>query len=112
MTRTKEARKKATSSQSNKPIFNFENAANEIANLEKGKNVTAKRKKVLSVDDAKSKSDLLKLLRKESYPGLDKLQWNMIRNKCKKLLGKLEANDTKQSIVFKKIMKRMKTWMT
>lgn len=70
-------------------------------------------KGMLTFDDAKNKSDLMDLLSNETYPGLDKLQWNMIRNKSKKLLDKLEARSdgTKQSAIFKAVMKRIRKWI-
>ncbi|XP_043266058.1 uncharacterized protein LOC122405411 [Colletes gigas] len=65
--------------------------------------------KLLTLENVKCKADLTILLNKESYPGLDKLQWNMIRNKSKKLLNKLDAcsDETNQSILFKKVIKRI-----
>ncbi|KZC09112.1 hypothetical protein WN55_11576 [Dufourea novaeangliae] len=68
--------------------------------------------KVLTLDNVKSKSDLINLLNKESYPGLEKLQWNIMRNKGKKLLNKLDAsNETNRSNSYKKVIKSMHRWM-
>lgn len=81
----------------------------ELKNLPKKK----KSKKLFTFHDVNNKSDLIILLNKESYPGLDKLRWNMIRNKNKKLLDKLDvcSNETKQIYLFKKILKRIKKWI-
>ncbi|XP_050574273.1 uncharacterized protein LOC126914402 isoform X1 [Bombus affinis] len=70
-------------------------------------------KGLITFDDINNISDLTILLNKESYPGLDKLKWNMIRNKGKRLLDKLEicSDGSKQSIPLKKIMKRIKNWI-
>lgn len=69
--------------------------------------------KLITFDNVNNKSDLKLLLNKESYPGLDKLQWNIIKNKSKKLLDKLEicSDEIKQSILFKKVIKRIKNWI-
>ncbi|XP_017878078.1 uncharacterized protein LOC108623790 [Ceratina calcarata] len=78
------------------------------------KGSTKKRasKEILTFDDVKSKSDLIDLLAKESYPGLDKLQWNMIKKKSKKLLDKMEARSsgTEQSVL-QAAMKRIRKWI-
>ncbi|XP_076655909.1 nucleolus and neural progenitor protein [Halictus rubicundus] len=71
-------------------------------------------KKELTFDDVKHKSELMLLLDKESYPGLDKLQWNMIRNKGKRQLNKLDASsdETDQSTSIRKVIKRIQRWIT
>ncbi|XP_054002907.1 uncharacterized protein LOC128889361 isoform X1 [Hylaeus anthracinus] len=71
-------------------------------------------RKLLTIDNVNNKRDLTELLNKESYPGLDKLQWNMIRNKSKKQLNKLDAcsDEINQSILFKKVIKRIHRWLT
>ncbi|CAK9821047.1 Nucleolus and neural progenitor protein [Anthophora plagiata] len=83
---------------------------------EKSKNSTRKKDapKLLTFDDVKTRTDLLALLHGESYPGLDKLQWNIIRKKGRKLLNKLDASskETKQSVVIRKVTKRIKSWIT
>ncbi|XP_076239978.1 nucleolus and neural progenitor protein [Calliopsis andreniformis] len=70
--------------------------------------------KLLTFDNVKNKEDLTILLNKKAYPGLDKLQWNMVRNKSKKLLNKLDVcqDETKQLALLKKIIKRIKQWIT
>lgn len=70
-------------------------------------------KGLITFDDINNISDLMILLNKESYPGLDKLKWNMIRNKGKRLLDKLEicSDGSKQSIPLKRIIKRIKNWI-
>lgn len=70
--------------------------------------------KLLTFDNVKIKSDLVTLLNRESYPGLDKLQWNIIRNKGKKLLNKLDtcSTESKQTILLKTITKRIQSWIT
>nr|XP_031845565.1 uncharacterized protein LOC116432596 [Nomia melanderi] len=69
--------------------------------------------KVLTLDNVKNKSELIVLLNNESYPDLDKLQWNMIRNKGKKLLNKLDASsdEANQSFPLKKAVKRIQRWL-
>nr|XP_003708405.1 PREDICTED: uncharacterized protein LOC100875173 [Megachile rotundata]XP_012152787.1 PREDICTED: uncharacterized protein LOC100875173 [Megachile rotundata] len=71
------------------------------------------QKKVSTFNKVKNKSDLEMLLNKDSYPGLDKLQWNIIRNKSKKLLNELNAcsSESKQGILLKKIKKRIQLWI-
>lgn len=68
----------------------------------------------LTIDRVKRKEDLIALLNKKSYPGLDKLQWKMIRKKGNKLLNKLDAfqDETKQSVLLKKAIKRIESWIT
>ncbi|XP_043801918.1 uncharacterized protein LOC122719814 [Apis laboriosa] len=106
----------------NNQEFYIRNIANEFIIREKDintkielKNLTKKKslKKLLTFHDVNNKSDLIVLLNKESYPGLDKLRWNMIRNKSKKLLDKIDvcSNETKQIYLFKKILKRIKKWI-
>lgn len=106
----------------NNQEFYIGNIANEFIIKEEDintkielKNLTKKKslKKLFTFHDVNNKSDLIVLLNKESYPGLDKLRWNMIRNKGKKLLDKLDAcsNETKQIYLFKKILKRIKKWI-
>lgn len=70
-------------------------------------------KGLITFDAVNNISDLMILLNKESYPGLDKLKWNMIRNKSKRLLDKLEicSDGSNQSIPLKKIMKHIKNWI-
>ncbi|XP_043527631.1 uncharacterized protein LOC122537987 [Frieseomelitta varia] len=72
-----------------------------------------KKEKLITFDNINNKSDLKLLLNRTSYPGLDKLQWNVIKNKSKKLLDKLEScsDEIKQSILFKKVIKRIKNWI-
>ena len=71
------------------------------------------RKKPLTFENVKRKSDLVALLNKESYPGLDKLQWNMIRNKSKRLLNKLDAisDEAEQLISLERVIKRIQRWI-
>lgn len=106
----------------NNQEFYIRNTENEFIIREKDKNtkielknLTKKKslKKLLTFHDVNNKSDLIVLLNKESYPGLDKLRWNMIRNKSKKLLDKIDvcSNETKQIYLFKKILKRIKKWI-
>lgn len=82
-------------------------------NSEKNLMVKNTSKGLITFDAVNNISDLMILLNKESYPGLDKLKWNMIRNKSKRLLDKLEicSDGSKQSIPLKKIMKRIKNWI-
>lgn len=71
--------------------------------------------KELTFDNVKHKSELMLLLDKESYPGLDKLQWNMIRNKGKRQLSKLEASSDAtedQSTSIRKVIKRIQRLIT
>nr|XP_033336887.1 uncharacterized protein LOC117226537 [Megalopta genalis] len=70
--------------------------------------------KDLTFANVKNKSELMFFLDKESHPGLDKLQWNMIRNKSKKQLNKLDTSSDKadQSISIKKVIKRIQRWIT
>ena len=70
-------------------------------------------KELITFDGVNNKSDLMILLNKESYPGLDKLKWNVIRNKGKRLLDKLEicSDGSRQSMPLKKIIKRIKNWI-
>ncbi|XP_078036450.1 nucleolus and neural progenitor protein [Augochlora pura] len=87
-----------------------ESAKTISTNLKKKKRLITE----LTFTNVKNKSELMLLLDKESYPGLDKLQWNMIRNKGKKQLNKLDASSSKadQSILIKKIIKRITQWVT
>lgn len=68
--------------------------------------------KVLTLDNVKKKSELMVLLDNESYPNVDKLEWNIIRNKCKKLLNKLDADsvEANQPFPLKKAIKRIQRW--
>lgn len=118
--KTKENKRKQ--SDENNQEFYIGNIANKFIIKEKDinskielKNLTKKKslKKLLTFHDVNNKSDLIVLLNKESYPGLDKLRWNIIKNKSKKLLDKLNvcSNETKQIYLFKKILKRIKKWI-
>ncbi|XP_016767343.2 uncharacterized protein LOC724922 [Apis mellifera] len=118
--KTKENKRKQ--SDENNQEFYIGNIANKFIIKEKDinskielKNLTKKKslKKLLTFHDVNDKSDLIVLLNKESYPGLDKLRWNIIKNKSKKLLDKLDvcSNETKQIYLFKKILKRIKKWI-
>ena len=63
--------------------------------------------------DIKTKKDLVQLLIADSIPGLDKLQWNILRKRIKKLVIKLTKNNTcsvnKQ--ILNKISQRIKKWI-
>ncbi|XP_068972683.1 nucleolus and neural progenitor protein [Bombus flavifrons] len=100
----------------------FDDVRDEFVTKKKKKNPEKKLKNLMvkntskgliTFDDVNNISDLIILLNKESYHGLDKLKWNMIRNKGKRLLDKLEicSDGNKQSIPLKKIMKRIKNWI-
>ncbi|KAK2575722.1 hypothetical protein KPH14_012111 [Odynerus spinipes] len=50
-----------------------------------------------------TESDLNELLHKDNYPGMDKLQWNIIKNKCNKLLKQSnKCSGKKKKILIKK----------
>ncbi|CAL7934564.1 unnamed protein product [Xylocopa violacea] len=100
----------------------FENTEDQIVATKRDKNGVKPKiltknkglKQLLTLDDVKNKTDLAIFLNRESYPGMNKLQWNMIRTKGKKLLDKSEtcSDNKKQSISFKKMMKRIKKCFT
>ena len=115
-------KEKAASFKNSHRQFYVENLGNEFITEKKKKNSKMKIKKLakkeiseklITFDNINNKSDLKLLLNEASYPGLDKLQWNIIKNKSKKLLDKLEScsDEIKQSILFKKIIKRIKNWI-
>ncbi|KOX75343.1 hypothetical protein WN51_13213 [Melipona quadrifasciata] len=119
ITNVDKAKEKAASFKNSHRQFYVENLGNEFITEKKKKNSKIKIKKLakkeiseklITFDNINNKSDLKLLLNKESYPGLDKLQWNIIKNKNKKLLDKLEncSDEIKQSILFKKVIKRIK----
>lgn len=97
----------------------------KCAQNEKHKNVKVKRQpeteevgelsshKVLTFNNVHSKSELLTILNQETYPGLDKLRWNMISKKAKKLINRVDAcsNENKRSIILKKTIKRIQGWV-
>ena len=107
------------------PVVTIEEKHKEVIEIEdegvsvkRDKNIVAKaeklsRKKPLTFENVKRKSDLVALLSKELYPGLDKLQWNMIRNKSKRLLNKLDAisDETEQLISLERAIKRIQRWI-
>lgn len=68
---------------------------------------------LLTFDNAKNKSDLLELLNRKAYPGLDKLRWNIVSKKGKKLLCKIETcpDEKRQLIMVKKAIKRIREWI-
>lgn len=69
--------------------------------------------KPLTIHNVKTKSELMIVLAKESHPDVDKLQWNMIKNKSKKLIVALDAcsDEKKQLVLFEKGMKRIRRWI-
>ncbi|XP_029046218.1 nucleolus and neural progenitor protein-like [Osmia bicornis bicornis] len=93
-----------------KTVNDKDTSPKQQKNFRKKKSV----EKLLTFDNVKIKSDLVTLLNRESYPGLDKLQWNIIRNKGKKLLNKLDScsTESKQAVLLKKITKRIQSWIT
>lgn len=120
---TKEKEHKITRTQDNNKEIYFQNIEDEGISIKREKNVTVKLKKLtkkkdsqklLTLNNVKNKAQLKLLLSSESYPGVDKLRWNMIKNKCKKLQNKLDASsdETNQSILFKKVIKRIQRWIT
>lgn len=122
ITNIDKAKEKTASFKNSHRQFYVENLGNEFITEKKKKNSKIKIKKLakkeiseklITFDNINNKSDLKLLLNKESYPGLDKLQWNIIKNKNKKLLDKLEncSDEIKQSILFKKVIKRIKNWI-
>ncbi|CAD1475786.1 unnamed protein product, partial [Heterotrigona itama] len=121
-TKVVKAKEKAANFKNSHQEFCVENLGNEFIIEKKKKNSKIKLKnltkkeiseKLITFDNVNNKSDLKLLLSKESYPGLDKLQWNIIKNKSKKLLDKLEicSDEIKQSVLFKKIIERIKNWI-
>ncbi|XP_076765962.1 uncharacterized protein LOC143432884 [Xylocopa sonorina] len=118
----KRRRKQTMSVEGDKRESYFENTKDQFVSTKRDKNgvkseTLTKRKglkRLLTFDDVKNKTDLAVFLNKESYPGMDKLQWNIIRAKGKKLLDKSEtcSDNREQSIPFKKIIKRIKNCFT
>ncbi|XP_017755890.1 PREDICTED: uncharacterized protein LOC108547746 [Eufriesea mexicana] len=111
-TKTEDTKEKTINIPDNKQKLYSTNTGNVSIIRKKHKNDQIK-KKLITFDDANNTSDLLILLNNESYPGLDKLRWNMIRNKSKKLLEKLEicSDKKKQTVLFQKTMKRIRNWI-
>lgn len=71
--------------------------------------------KQLTPEDIKTRVDLIKFLSKDSYPGLDRLQWNMMTNSIKKFVTKLEkcepSEEKRQRILLKKVKTHIKNWI-
>ncbi|KAG7213883.1 hypothetical protein KM043_003090 [Ampulex compressa] len=66
-----------------------------------------------SLEIGRTESELTMLLDKDSYPGLDKLQWNIIRKKSRKLLSKLSvcSDKKKQALLFNKAVRQIRHWI-
>ncbi|XP_046822861.1 uncharacterized protein LOC124425889 [Vespa crabro] len=64
---------------------------------------TISNKNVTSNFDNMKKSDLNRLLNKNCYPGISKLQWKIVKKKCYKLLRKSkESTGEKKQLLIKK----------
>lgn len=59
-----------------------------------------------------SEKDVVNLLQKDSLAGFDKLQWNQVKKRIKKLLMKLTKNNTcgLSEKKFNKINNKLKIW--
>lgn len=67
-----------------------------------------KKKSKTNLKSIKTKEDLVELLSLDSYPGLDKLQWNIIKKKVSKSILKLEqypSDNMKNKLHIQKIIK-------
>lgn len=86
---------------------------NEISLKVKKKNGKNKDKKLINLD-IKSESDLVSLLMADSFSGLDKLQWKIIKKRLKKLLLKVTKNKTCKvdEKMCKKLDKKVKSWIS
>lgn len=70
----------------------------------------------MDVDEIETKEDVLRFISSETYPGLDKLQWKIMRKNVKKLLMKLNkfeggSNTKKQDILLKKVIQSIREWI-
>lgn len=100
----------------------MENGTSEPSRTIRAKDTRIKRKqkkqsrskdKVTIVDNVRTKDDVVKFLTLESYPGLDKLRWNIVRKNVNKLfikLAKYEENSGKQDLMLKKIIQCIREW--
>jgi mannitol-1-phosphate/altronate dehydrogenase len=57
----------------------------------------------------KTEKDLVCLLKADTFPGLDKLQWNMLRKRLKRFLNKAikDNNEDINEKLFKKVKQKI-----
>ncbi|XP_033225113.1 uncharacterized protein LOC117178025 [Belonocnema kinseyi] len=71
-----------------------------------------KRKKVLRPNDLKTENDLILFLKPKSYPGMDKLQWQMLKKNVRQFL--VDINNGNESVSKKKklkmVFKKIREW--
>lgn len=71
-----------------------------------------KRKKVLRPNDLKTENDLILFLKSKSYPGMDKLQWKMLKKNVRQFL--VDINNGNESVSKKKklkmVFKKIREW--
>ncbi|XP_014213256.1 uncharacterized protein LOC106642867 [Copidosoma floridanum] len=73
-----------------------------------------KNEKKPALLDLKSEKDLVSLLTADSFPGLDKLKWNILKKQTKKLILKLTNNNTQEvdKKLCKKVARRIENWIS
>ncbi|XP_011501125.1 PREDICTED: uncharacterized protein LOC105364795 [Ceratosolen solmsi marchali] len=78
--------------------------------IKKGKTNIINASKLLNI---KTEKDLVRLLKKESFPGFDKLQWNMFQNHLKKFLNRSIKDNIKDTDVplSKRVIKQILKWI-
>lgn len=71
----------------------------------------------IDVNNIKTTNELNTLLNMESYPGLDKLRWTMVKKNTIKLKNKLfnnnstNKNSEAQNMVLNKVVRRLRKWV-
>lgn len=102
-------------------VFKSKNSNAIIHELEIKEKKNKKRKKLIpscrtvsninfsSNFDNMTELDLTAILHKDSYPGVDKLQWNIIKNQCNRILKQSKkCTDKKKKLLIKKAINLIK----
>lgn len=97
-----------------------EKLENKETNTDNSNNKKSKKNKIKKTSakcellNVQSEKDLVKLLKADSYPGYDKLQWKILQKRIKKLLLKLTKNNTSDisDEIIKKVKNRIEIWTT